>query len=142
MTNNILVLVYALIAIVNPGPETDAVAVWFEIALSLAMLIGMAGVFAKAGRPWYAAFIPIYAELTLLGLMEKPWWWLVLLLIPCVGIIVQIVMLVLLLKQFDKGTGWLFGMIFVPFIMLPILGFGGAQYHAPFHSTRRRSQRT
>ena len=73
MTNNLFLIAYALINLLDPSHDVDPGESWFELAISLSMLAGLAGVFAKAGRPWYAALVPIYAELTLLRIMEKPW---------------------------------------------------------------------
>jgi hypothetical protein len=36
-----------------------------------------------------------------------------------------------LAKSFRQGTGFAIGLIFLPFIFIPILGFGDASYAGP-----------
>ncbi len=60
------------------------------------------------------------------------------LLIPCVGALFQLVAFVYLVQRFDKGLGHYLGVVLLPFVFLPILGFGSAQYHPPFVPRARR----
>jgi uncharacterized membrane protein YhaH (DUF805 family) len=55
-------------------------------------------------------------------------WWLLLLLIPFVNFIIAIILSIDISKRFGKGVGFAIGMILLPFIFWPILGFGSAQY--------------
>ncbi|MBN1766709.1 MAG: hypothetical protein JW860_15750 [Sedimentisphaerales bacterium] len=85
-------------------------------------------VFAKAGVPGWAALIPIYNMYILLTIIGRPAWWLLLLFIPLVGFVICVVIYIDLAKKFDKGTGFAIGLLFLPFIFLPILAFSDAQY--------------
>ena len=49
-------------------------------------------------------------------------------LIPLVNLIIAIILNIDIAKNFGKGVGFGIGMIFLPFIFYPILGFGSAQY--------------
>ena len=49
-------------------------------------------------------------------------------LIPFLGLIWQIWSLNLLVKSFGKNEGYTVGMLFLPFIFWPLLGFGKAEY--------------
>jgi hypothetical protein len=49
-------------------------------------------------------------------------------LIPIVNIIIGILTLAAVAANFGKGTGFVLGLIFLPFIFYPILGFGDAVY--------------
>jgi len=49
--------------------------------------------------------------------------------IPLVNLIVYIIVLIELAKRFGKGIGFALGLLFLPFIFFPVLGFGSAQYH-------------
>ena len=51
--------------------------------------------------------------------------------IPIVNIIVGIIVSIDLSKSFGRGIGTALGLIFLPFIFIPILGFGSAQYVGP-----------
>jgi hypothetical protein len=88
-------------------------------------------VYTKAGKPGWAVLIPIYNTYVLLEIVGREWWWLLLLFIPIVNIVVLIVVLFDLAKSFGKGTGFGFGLLFLSWIFIPILGFGDAKYMGP-----------
>jgi hypothetical protein len=88
-------------------------------------------IFAKAGKPGWAAIIPIYNLVVLLEIIGKPVWWIVLCLIPCVNIVMLIIIALELAKAFGKGPGFGVGIILLGIIFLPILAFGDAQYVGP-----------
>jgi hypothetical protein len=100
----------------------------FAIALSIVLIASMWKVFTKAGRPGWAALIPIYNAIVLLQIAGKPAWWLILYLIPIVGLVMVILTYVGLANKFGKGGGFAVGLIFLGIIFFPILGFGSAQY--------------
>ena len=62
------------------------------------------------------------------GAAGKPGWWLILLFIPIVNIVISILAIAGLAKNFGKGVGFILGLIFLPIIFFPILGFGSAKY--------------
>ena len=95
------------------------------------MIAAMWKVFEKAGKPGWAAIIPIYNYMILLEIVGKPWWWLLLMIIPLVNIVFAIIMYVELAKSFGKGAGFAVGLIFLGIIFFPILGFGDARYIGP-----------
>lgn len=101
------------------------------LLIGLVVLAGVWKTFEKAGKPGWAAIIPIYNIIVILEIAGKPLWWIILFLIPCVNIIVSLLVFIALAKSFGKsevfGIGlWLFG-----FICFPILGFGDAKYIGP-----------
>ena len=98
------------------------------LAISLLVIASMWKVFTKAGKPGWAAIIPIYNTIVLLEIVGKPIWWIILLLIPFVNIIVLLIVINELSKSFGRGVGTTLGLIFLGFIFLPILAFGSAQY--------------
>ena len=85
-------------------------------------------IFTKASKPGWACLIPIYNIFVMLDIAGKPAGWFILLLIPVVNLIVSILVLAGIATNFGKGGGFVIGMIFLPIIFYPILGFGGAQY--------------
>ena len=85
-------------------------------------------VFSKAGQPGWAVLIPFYNIYVMCKVAGRPGWWLLLMLIPFVNIIIAIILNVDIAKNFGKGAGFAVGMLFLPFIFWPILGFGSAQY--------------
>jgi len=100
------------------------------LAVGLVTLIGCWKVFTKAGQPGWAVLIPIYNIYMMLKVAGKPGWWTILMLIPGVNIVVGIMAMVALCANFGKGAGFAVGTIFLPWIFIPILGFGSAQYRA------------
>jgi uncharacterized membrane protein YoaK (UPF0700 family) len=100
------------------------------IGLLVAVLViaGMWKVFTKAGKPGWAAIIPIYNIVVLLQIAGKPLWWIVLLFIPIVNIVVGVMVMIGIAKAFGKGTGFALGLLFLSPIFIPILGFSDAQY--------------
>jgi hypothetical protein len=99
-----------------------------ELALVILMIAGLWGTFAKAGKPGWAAIIPIYNGIVLLEIAGKPLWWIVLFFIPCVNIIIAILVAMDVAKAFGKSGAFGVGLAFLPFIFYTILGFGDAQY--------------
>ncbi len=102
--------------------------VW--LAVLVVMIAALWKVFVKAGQPGWAVLIPIYNTYVFLKIAGKPGWWLILLFIPLINIVMGIIALASLAKKFGKGAGFVVGLIFLPFIFYPILGFGDAKYTA------------
>jgi Family of unknown function (DUF5684) len=106
----------------------QAVQLVLLVATVVLIIIPMWKIFTKAGEPGWACLIPIYNTCVWLKVAGKPMWWFFLLLIPFVGLIFAIIAVVGLANKFGKGGGFAVGLIFLPYIFYPILGFGSAQY--------------
>lgn len=98
------------------------------LGISLFMLIAMWKVFAKAGQPGWGVIVPIYNIICMLNIAGKPLWWVILCFVPVANIIVIILTYAGMAKAFGKGAGFVVGMILLPIIFWPILGFGSAEY--------------
>jgi hypothetical protein len=92
------------------------------------MIASIWKVFTKAGKPGWACIVPIYSTIVMLEIAKKPIWWFLLFFVPIVNIIFAIMMLNGISKNFGKSEGFTAGMLFLPFIFFPILGFGDATY--------------
>jgi hypothetical protein len=101
------------------------------LAVIVLMIIGWWKVFEKAGKPGWAAIIPIYNIIVLCEIVGRPAWWVVLFLIPCVNIVAHIIISLDLAKSFGKDVGFGVGLIILPYIFALILGFGSATYVGP-----------
>ena len=88
-------------------------------------------IFEKAGKPGWAAIVPIYNMLVELEIIGRPWWWLLLMLVPVVNVVIGVIILLDLAKVFGKSSGFGLGLIFLAFIFIPILAFGDAKYLGP-----------
>lgn len=106
----------------------QTIGILIELALIIFMAVAVWKVFTKAGEPGWACLIPIYNSYVLLKIAGKPGWWLILLFIPLVNVVVGIMALVGLAENFGKGGGYVLGLLFLPFIFYPMLGFGDAEY--------------
>jgi ABC-type sulfate transport system permease subunit len=102
--------------------------VLLAFAFSIILIIAQWKIFSKAGKPGWAAIIPIYNLWVLLEIVDRPGWWILLMLIPGVNLVIGIIITLDLAKAFGKGTGFAIGLILLPFIFMLILGFGDAQY--------------
>jgi hypothetical protein len=100
-------------------------------AVLILVIAGFWVTFTKAGEAGWKAIVPIYNTLILLKIIGRPWWWILLLLIPIVDIFILIFMWNGLSKSFGKTVGFTVGLIFLPYIFIPILGFGSARYLGP-----------
>jgi hypothetical protein len=99
-----------------------------ELALIVVVIVGWWKVFEKAGKPGWASIIPFYNAIVLLGIAGKPWWWLLLCFIPFVNFVIVVIVGLNVAKAFGKEAIFGVGLILLPFIFYPILGFGDAQY--------------
>ena len=104
---------------------------FIAIALSLLVIVAQWMIYEKAGKPGWACIIPIYNTLVLLEIVGKPWWWLLLIMIPGINIIFTIWVLNLLSKSFGKDVGFTVGLILLSVVFFPILGFGSSKYIGP-----------
>ena len=98
------------------------------IAVAVLEIVAIWYVFVKAGEPGWAILIPIYNYLIMIKIAGKPWWYLLLMMIPIVNIVIAIMVLHGISTSFGKDVGYTIGLLFFPFIFFPILGFGKAQY--------------
>ncbi len=101
----------------------------FGFVVFVILLIAGWRIFEKAGKPGWAFIIPFYNVIVLLEIVGKPWWWLLLMIfVPLGNLIWGIWTTNLLAKSFGKNEGFTVGLILLPFIFYPILGFGSAEY--------------
>jgi uncharacterized protein DUF5684 len=135
----------------------------FFLAVFIPFLVGLWRVFDKADQPGWAAIVPVYNSIVLLRITGYPDWLIILQLIPgaiyplagiapalalvsagiqLIGSIGSLVVWVLicteLAKRFSQGAGFAIGLIFLPFIFYPILGFGSARYRGKSGRARKK----
>lgn len=91
-------------------------------------------VFTKAGKHGWAALVPIYNSYVLFDIIYGCGWKFLLCCIPVIGWIVPLVSTFRLAKCFNKGFGFGLGLLFLPFIFLPILAFGKSEYYDTINS--------
>ncbi len=80
-------------------------------------------IFEKAGHPGWKTMVPFYNLYIWLTIINKPMWWYILLIIPFINVFMVMLMIVELVKCFDKQELWEQGAaVIFPFFYLPYLG--------------------
>ena len=102
-----------------------------SLVIGVIMLVAMWKLFTKAGEAGWKCLIPFYNTYTEVKIVDGNGWKFLLFLIPFVNIVYGIMLTFRLAKSFGKGTGFGFGLLFLPVIFYLILAFGGAQYIGP-----------
>jgi Family of unknown function (DUF5684) len=113
------------------GEPPSPVSMIFGLLIALLLIVAMWKVFTKAGQPGWASIIPIYNLYIWCKIVGRPWWWILLMLIPFVNFVICIILCIDLAKSFGKGVGFGIGLALLGIIFFPILGFGSAQYQGP-----------
>ena len=134
VTQTVLFTPARLLAQVEYSTQAEApspVSMIFGLLIALVLIVAMWKVFTKAGQPGWASIIPIYNLYIWCKIVGRPWWWILLMLIPFVNFIVCIILCIDLAKSFGKGVGFGIGLALLGIIFFPILGFGSAQYQGP-----------
>lgn len=93
------------------------------LAVVVLFLASMWKLFTKAGKAGWAAIVPIYNSLMQLEIIGRPWWWLLLMLVPILNIWIAIVICLDFAKAYGKSTGYGVFLILLPFVAFPMLAF-------------------
>jgi signal peptidase I len=102
------------------------------ILLFIISVIGLYGIFQKAGEQGWKVLIPVYNLYIWVKIADKPLWWIIFLLIPYINIFMVMLLMVELLKGFNKDTiGNQVLCILFPFVFFPMLGFGKTSFIHP-----------
>ncbi|HLU81391.1 MAG TPA: signal peptidase I, partial [Flavobacteriaceae bacterium] len=79
--------------------------------------LGTWKLYQKAGRKAWEALIPVYNAVVLMKIINRPWWWVILLFIPIVNLIMIPVVWVETIRSFGRNSGM------DTFLVLVTLGF-------------------
>jgi len=124
---------HSLLTLAQQAQNNTATTIVLVVYLAILVLVvaGVWKVFEKAGEPGWAAIVPIYNLWVLVKISGRPWWWMILMFIPLVGIFAFLIISIDIAKSFGKGTGFGIGMWLLSPVFYPILGFGPATYQGP-----------
>lgn len=104
--------------------------IWFlSIGLAIFSIVCMWKLYTKAGKPGWAAFVPVYNIIVLLEIAELPLWYIALFFVPFANIYAMFKIYIELAHKFGKSTWFGVAMVFFSIICLPMLAFGSAQYN-------------
>ena len=102
-------------------------ALFYLVAIALG-IISTWRIYVKADQPGWASIVPVYNLYIFCKIVGKSGWWVLLSMIPIVGIVIFVILNLELSKSFGKGTGFGLGLAFLPIVFYPILAFGDADY--------------
>ncbi|MEO8612361.1 MAG: DUF5684 domain-containing protein [Chloroflexota bacterium] len=128
MLNSISVLASPAFQSAYALPQMSPVTTIIYIVLALIVLAGYWMTFSKANKPGWLAIIPIVNVIVILQIAGKPWWWIILLLIPFLNIIIVFLVFIDFARAYGQGFLFALGLIFLAPIFICILGFGSADY--------------
>lgn len=97
-------------------------------AIVVSTIAGAWKTFTKAGEPGWGYLIPIYNLYLMTKIASRPGWWTILMLVPLINIVFQAIVHIGIAENFGKSWAFGLGLLFLPFIFYPILGFGDAGY--------------
>jgi signal peptidase I len=78
---------------------------WFIFFLAVQFIHGLGTwkLYIKAGRQAWEAFVPVYNAVILMKIINRPWWWTILLFVPIVNLIMFPVIWVETARSFGKN---------------------------------------
>ena len=117
------------------GPLIAGILIIYTAILIFLIIVPFWKVFKKAGKPGWASIIPIYNLVVMFQIAKRSPWLILLMCIPFVNIVVIILLSSEIAKSFGKGIGFAIGLILLPFIFYPILGYGKSQYIGNINNT-------
>ena len=112
----------------------------FSTLLAILFLVCQWKIFKKAGQPSWKSLIPIYNTYIYLKICGISAWFLIFFFLPLIPVeelqkvftvisaIASIYSSYKLAKAFGYGVGFTLGLIFLPFIFIPILAFNKSEY--------------
>ena len=94
-----------------------------SLLLSILLIVSMWKIYKKAGKPGWAAIVPVYNIIVLLEIAELPLWYIALFLVPFANIYAMFKIYIELAHKFGKSTGFGVASVFFSVICFPILAF-------------------
>ena len=108
-----------------------ALIIFLPISFTLVALFAWP-VFEKAGVPGWKTALPFYNLYIWLKIIDKPMWWYIFLIIPFINVFMIMLMIVELVKCFEKYALWeQGGAVIFPFVYLPYLGLSPKEKYIP-----------
>ncbi|HET8809125.1 MAG TPA: DUF5684 domain-containing protein, partial [Flavobacteriaceae bacterium] len=76
----------------------------FFLLVQVVHFLGTWKLYVKAGRKAWEAAIPVYNAVVLMKIINRPWWWVILLFIPIVNLIMFPVVWVETIRSFGRNS--------------------------------------
>jgi len=100
----------------------------FCVVIAVIYVIAYWKIFEKAGEPGWGAIIPFYNMYLLFKITWGNGLLFLLIFVPIANFVIEIITMVKLSNSFGQGGGFACGLIFLPVIFWPLLGFGNYAY--------------
>ncbi|TKX35176.1 signal peptidase I [Halorubrum sp. CGM5_25_10-8B] len=117
------------------GTSSTNIELFVTLGLIILIFAGLWKVFEKAGKPGWAAIIPIYNLYVLVKVSGNAWYWFALFFVPVINFFATLKVSIDVAGKFNKGILFGLGLTFISFVFYPLLGFGGYQYNDATSST-------
>jgi signal peptidase I len=76
----------------------------FVLVIQVVHFLGTWKLYVKAGRQAWEAAVPVYNAVVLMKIINRPWWWTILLFIPVVNLIIFPVVWVETIRSFGRNS--------------------------------------
>ncbi|MCQ1945986.1 MULTISPECIES: DUF5684 domain-containing protein [unclassified Arthrobacter] len=93
--------------------------------------LAMMGMFKKAGRKPWEAFVPVYAQVVLFRIAGMSGWWFLAMLVPVLNIVAAVLLAINLAKVFGQGVLIAVLIILFGVFVYFYLSYGSARYFGP-----------
>lgn len=106
---------------------------WIVLAVLVVIsVISMWKLFTKAGKPGWAAIVPIYNNIVVLEIVGRPIWWIFLYFVPIANVVAQVIVTLDVARAYGRDLTFGVLMLFFPVPMYPILAFSKqTEYKGP-----------
>ena len=84
--------------------------------------------FKKANKSGIASIVPIYNVIVYLQIVSLSAWQVLLFFVPVIGVYLYVTLQLKMSLAFNRGTKFGLGLIFFPYIFIPILAYSKAEY--------------
>ncbi|MEM8847225.1 MAG: signal peptidase I [Bacteroidota bacterium] len=78
----------------------------FILIIQVIHFLGTWKLYVKAGRKAWEALVPVYNGIVLMKIINRPWWWVLLLFIPIINLLMFPVVWVETIRSFGKNKLW------------------------------------
>jgi len=101
-----------------------------EVAIVIAIIVGLWKMFIKADQPGWACLIPFYNLWVLNRIGGKEWYWFIGYFIPLLNFVLYLLLAIAIARKFGYPVIFGVGIFILPFLFYPIIGFSHARYNA------------
>ncbi len=123
-----LFVIFTVLFIVSGLSFLVGLGIVAAIIVVIMMYVACWKVFEKAGQKGWAALVPFYNAYVLFKIAGYNGWLSLLMLIPVVNIVFMILVDIKLAHKFGKGSGFVVGLILLPFVFYMILALDKSKY--------------